>query len=227
MKHFANKMLISIAVNKRLDDWVTEDYLDTRKVQFPRKDGTATGQNTGVTTPKRFISNSMGPLGSNLTTSRPTSPKVDIENDLVNGNTVMAAAIQKKINRKRKVSIIPIAHKWHPISQLKVNVLNVKIFFFLWPLVCQLKFHCLVFFAMFACVIFCARRVCCFVSHLLLPLRISHMTPTDGCRSTVTNHTNGTNATTTIGHPEIDTIHCRKDNRIGTNFCANDTKRRR
>lgn len=95
-----------ISVNKRLDDWVTEDHLDTRKVQFPRKDGTATGQNTGVTTPKRFISNSMGPLGSNSTTSRPTSPKAEIENDLVNGNTVMAAAIQKKINRKRKVSII-------------------------------------------------------------------------------------------------------------------------
>lgn len=95
-----------ISVNKRLDDWVTEDYLDTRKVQFPRKDGTATGQNTGVTTPKRFISNSMGPLGSNSTTSRPASPKAEIENDLVNGNTVMAAAIQKKINRKRKVSII-------------------------------------------------------------------------------------------------------------------------
>ncbi|XP_055299366.1 histone acetyltransferase Tip60 isoform X1 [Sitodiplosis mosellana] len=89
--------------NKRLDDWVTEDYLDTRKVQFPRKDGTATGQNTGVTTPKRFISNSMGPLGLNSTTSRPTSPKADIENDLVNGNTVMAAALQKKINRKRKM----------------------------------------------------------------------------------------------------------------------------
>lgn len=94
-----------ISVNKRLDDWVGEDCLDTRKVQFPRKDGTATGQNTGVTTPKRFISNSMGPLGSNLTMSRPTSPKAENENDLVNGNTVMAAAIQKKINRKRKVSI--------------------------------------------------------------------------------------------------------------------------
>lgn len=75
-------------------------------MQFPRKDGATTGQNTGVTTPKRFISNSMGPLGSNSTASRPTSPKAESENDLVNGNTVMAAAIQKKINRKRKVSIL-------------------------------------------------------------------------------------------------------------------------
>lgn len=77
---------------------MTEDYLDTRKVQFPRKDGAATGQNTGVTTPKRFI-------GSNSTASRPTSPKAENDNDLVNGNNVMAAAIQKKINRKRKVCI--------------------------------------------------------------------------------------------------------------------------
>lgn len=95
----------AIAVNKRLDDWVTEDYLDTRKVQFPRKDGTATGQNTGVTTPKRFVGNSVGHLGSNSTASRPTSPKIEMDIDLVNGNTVMAAAIQKKINRKRKVSV--------------------------------------------------------------------------------------------------------------------------
>lgn len=80
--------------NKRLDDWVTEDCLDTRKVQFPRKDGViSTGQNTtGVTTPKRLIS-----------TSRPASP---IEMP-VNGNTVLAAAIQKRISRKRK-SIAPI-----------------------------------------------------------------------------------------------------------------------
>lgn len=47
----------------------------------------------------------MGPLGSNSTASRPTSPKIENDTDLVNGNTVMAAAIQKKINRKRKVSI--------------------------------------------------------------------------------------------------------------------------
>lgn len=68
--------------------------MDTRKVQFPRKDGLTTGQNTtGVSTPKRLIS-----------TSRPTSP-VHQQNtpDLqVNGSAVLAAALQKKINRKRK-----------------------------------------------------------------------------------------------------------------------------
>lgn len=83
-------------VNKRLDDWVTEEHLDTRKVQFPRKDGTTTGQNTGVTTPKRFSISAV---------SRPTSPKGDADSDLLNGSAVMAAALQKKISRKRKVSI--------------------------------------------------------------------------------------------------------------------------
>lgn len=76
--------------NKRLDDWVTRDCLDTRKVQFPRKDGlVSTGQNTtGVSTPKRLIS-----------TSRPASP-IEMA---VNGNTVLAAAIQKRTSRKRKI----------------------------------------------------------------------------------------------------------------------------
>lgn len=94
-------------VNKRLDDWVTEDCLDTRKVQFPRKDGSTTGHNTGVTTPKRqhSISFSNLNLSTNLTASRPTSPKTEPDAELVNGNNVMAAALQKKISRKRKVSL--------------------------------------------------------------------------------------------------------------------------
>lgn len=83
-----------------------EEYLDTRKVQFPRKDG-GTGQNTGVTTPKRPPPIT-APVFLNLTSSRPTSPKADAENDLVNGNSVMAAAIQKKMNRKRKVSVFKV-----------------------------------------------------------------------------------------------------------------------
>ncbi|KAF7385997.1 hypothetical protein HZH66_011839 [Vespula vulgaris] len=46
--------------NKRLDEWVTEDCLDTRKVQYPRRDGTAPG--TGAATPKKQVQ------------SRPPSP---------------------------------------------------------------------------------------------------------------------------------------------------------
>lgn len=77
---------------------MTEDCLDTRKVQFPRKDD----KHAGITTPKRVSTNSHG---TNSAASRPTSPKVDGDNDFVNGNTVMAAALQKKVSRKRKVSI--------------------------------------------------------------------------------------------------------------------------
>lgn len=101
-----HKQCFVFSVNKRLDEWVPERLLDTRKVQFPRKDGTTTGHNTGVTTPKKLVQNSSGPFAAN--SSRPTSPKSEIDSELVNGNTVMAAALQKKMNRKRKVSSICI-----------------------------------------------------------------------------------------------------------------------
>ncbi|XP_055603030.1 histone acetyltransferase Tip60 isoform X3 [Uranotaenia lowii] len=81
--------------NKRLDEWVTEEYLDTRKVQFPRKDGLTTGQNTGVTTPKRVI-----PVGERSRPASPVLPPVEI----VNGSAVLAAALNKKISRKRKAT---------------------------------------------------------------------------------------------------------------------------
>lgn len=93
--------LHSLAVNKRLDEWVAEEYLDTRKVQFPRKDGTTTGQNTGVTTPKR---NAI-PMTPGGPPSRPVSPVApSTSSELVNGNAVLAAALHKKMSRKRKVS---------------------------------------------------------------------------------------------------------------------------
>ncbi|XP_002037043.2 histone acetyltransferase Tip60 [Drosophila sechellia] len=116
--------------NKRLDEWVNEEDLYTRKVQFPRRDGSQTGTSTGVTTPQRHHS-----LAGSV--SRPTSPQhtgsgalaaipqtptgasgsvpppAGIPNsvappgtpssggELVNGNN-LAAALQKRINRKRK-----------------------------------------------------------------------------------------------------------------------------
>ncbi|XP_055380164.1 histone acetyltransferase Tip60 [Condylostylus longicornis] len=82
--------------NKRLDEWVSEEYLDTRKVQFPRRDATATTASTGVTTPKRILS-----IPGSV--SRPASPT---NSEIVNGNTVLAAALQKKINRKRRTQIV-------------------------------------------------------------------------------------------------------------------------
>lgn len=84
-----------LLVNKRLDEWVTDEYLDTRKVQFPRKDGTATGTNTGVSTPKRVTT-------THPNVSRPSSPVQAPTPELVNGNAVLAAALQKRMSRKRK-----------------------------------------------------------------------------------------------------------------------------
>lgn len=81
--------------NKRLDEWVGEESLDTRKVHFPRRDG---GSNTaaasGVSTPKKIHIGAGGPI------SRPSSPVQPIE--LINGSAVLAAALQKRMNRKRK-----------------------------------------------------------------------------------------------------------------------------
>lgn len=84
-----------ISVNKRLDDWVSEDFLDTRKIQFPRKDGTQVG--TGLSTPKK--------VGGTTGSSRPSSPLgVSGASDLtVNGSALLAAAIQKRNGRKRKI----------------------------------------------------------------------------------------------------------------------------
>jgi len=82
--------------NKRLDEWITEESLDTRKVHFPRKD---LGTGTEASTPKKSH------IGSGISTSgqcsRPASPILN-NVELLNGNAVLAAALQKKINRKRK-----------------------------------------------------------------------------------------------------------------------------
>lgn len=82
------------SVNKRLDEWVTEDLLDTRKVHFPRRDCPS---NTGVSTPKKVIGT--GGTGGQQSVSRPSSP---VLGDIVNGSALLDAALQKQINRKRK-----------------------------------------------------------------------------------------------------------------------------
>ncbi|XP_037725700.1 histone acetyltransferase Tip60 isoform X2 [Drosophila subpulchrella] len=117
--------------NKRLDEWVNEEDLYTRKVQFPRRDGSQTGTSTGVTTPQRHhslagsVSRPTSPQhpGSGAMPSIPSTPSAPAGNvpppaavpssapppgtpssggELVNGNN-LAAALQKRINRKRKV----------------------------------------------------------------------------------------------------------------------------
>ncbi|XP_039757192.1 histone acetyltransferase Tip60 isoform X1 [Pararge aegeria] len=146
--------------NKRLDEWVEESWLDTRKVQFPRRDGS--GATGGTTTPKKTHIGSGGGVMPNFlndnvcneslkcvnsrenvihqTTpkipekihnnalngstqrltpgtpgeprqliSRPASPTLGNDSSsLVNGGAVLAAALQKKMNRKRKANSMDI-----------------------------------------------------------------------------------------------------------------------
>lgn len=51
--------------NKRLDEWVEEDRLDLRKIQYPRRD-LASAATTGLNTPKKTL--------TGTTNSRPSSP---------------------------------------------------------------------------------------------------------------------------------------------------------
>lgn len=97
---FIFDFFIYVIDNKRLDEWVTEERLDTRKVQYPRKDGMTTGTSgTGASTPKIKVE----PI-SILSQSRPASPLSLPPVVLNNDATVLSAALQKKISRKRKIA---------------------------------------------------------------------------------------------------------------------------
>jgi len=92
--------------NKRLDEWVTEDRLDTRKIEPPTgkddKSHAGTSHTTGINTPKKIAPPSVSSVIS-ATNSRPTSPLPGTEDiSLVTGPTVLQAALQKKTARKRK-----------------------------------------------------------------------------------------------------------------------------
>merc|ERR1719273_2119666 len=88
--------------NKRLDEWVNEDRLDTRKVEPPplTKDDKTTGVNTPI---RRTVS-----LATSTVPSRPSSPgpptpaSATFGENIVTGTTVLAAALQKKNARKRR-----------------------------------------------------------------------------------------------------------------------------
>ncbi|KAG7163445.1 Histone acetyltransferase Tip60-like [Homarus americanus] len=82
-----------IDYNKRLDEWVEEDRLDTRKIQYPRRD-LASAATTGLNTPKKTL--------TGATNSRPSSP--GLTPDPITGPSVLAALQQKQQkNRKRKL----------------------------------------------------------------------------------------------------------------------------
>lgn len=85
--------------NKRLDDWVSEDRLDTRRIEPPTsKDSSLLGGGgaAGINTPKKSI-----PLSS--LSSRPSSPVDSSDSTPVTGSSVLQAALQKKSARKRRM----------------------------------------------------------------------------------------------------------------------------
>merc|ERR1719289_326311 len=104
--------------NKRLDEWVTEDRLDTRKIEPPQgkeeKEKHATGATTtGFCTPKKTTaaSNSSAAQPASVTSSRPSSPTPastplpeasEISSPSITGQNVLQAALTKKTARKRK-----------------------------------------------------------------------------------------------------------------------------
>merc|ERR1719500_2624664 len=104
--------------NKRLDEWVTEDRLDTRKIEPPQgkeeKEKHATGATTtGFCTPKKTTAapNSGTANTASVTSSRPSSPTPastplpeasEISSPSITGQNVLQAALTKKTARKRK-----------------------------------------------------------------------------------------------------------------------------
>ncbi|XP_037073245.1 LOW QUALITY PROTEIN: histone acetyltransferase Tip60-like [Pollicipes pollicipes] len=91
-----------IDYNKRLDEWVTEERLDLRRIQFPRKDRdapttTTQGTTTGLNTPKKKEPSSTLP-------SRSGSPVQSPEPHHMAGTpNVLSAALLRKKAQKRKL----------------------------------------------------------------------------------------------------------------------------
>jgi len=83
--------------NKRLDEWVTEGRLDTRKIEPPRK--YEKHDKNHIATKKITRRESQNTSAAN---SRPTSPVHGSEDNLVTGPTVLQAALHKKIAGNRK-----------------------------------------------------------------------------------------------------------------------------
>ena len=106
--------------NKRLDEWVTEDRLDTRRIEPPcssKDEGgtkshaggmqsvTSASQHipSGMQTPKKATSAS---VATSAVPSRPSSPSNDKEENIsgtpITASGVVAAALQKKNNARKR-----------------------------------------------------------------------------------------------------------------------------
>ena len=86
--------------NKRLDEWVDESRLDTRKVEPP---SSFKDDKTGLNTPiKRQVSLATSTVSSRPTSPGPTATGTPTSDSILTGTTVLAAALQKKNARKRR-----------------------------------------------------------------------------------------------------------------------------
>ncbi len=87
--------------NKRLDEWVTEERLDTRRIEQPttKVDDRTGAAPTGVNTPKRVATAAATP-------SRPVSPVDNAQSTPNSAETqaVLQAALQRKNARKRRTA---------------------------------------------------------------------------------------------------------------------------
>ncbi len=92
--------------NKRLDEWVTEDRLDTRRIEPPTSKLDEKG--TGVNTPKRTATATPS-AAATATPSRPQSPNSELTDPAFSsplsgpgGGAVLQAALQRKKARARR-----------------------------------------------------------------------------------------------------------------------------
>lgn len=116
--------------NKRLDEWVGESWLDTRKVQFPRRDGVSTG---GTTTPKKTHIGSGGgvmPSFINDTVCNDQSQKsstVPSRPTIVNPQVPPSLPPQPKVHEKAHFNALNGSAPKNALGYLKpLNVNNVQ-----------------------------------------------------------------------------------------------------
>ena len=97
--------------NKRLDEWVTEERLDTRRITPPakdEKDSKAGGAGTAAT-PKQRQPTVSASLSVSAVPSRPSSPSSVVQDGATDsavpaGTSVLQAALQKKQNARKRRS---------------------------------------------------------------------------------------------------------------------------
>ena len=104
--------------NKRLDEWVTEERLDTRRVEPPtgKEDKSHAATNTtgtGVNTPKKVVTTAQAASVTNsrpvspMTTDPPSTPATPSTTTDITGPSVLQHALLKAEQKKKKRKSLP------------------------------------------------------------------------------------------------------------------------